>query len=102
MINMSWENILKKETIWSYDEELEREFPEIYLQVDYHVSQNPNLPMKDIPKLVKEAVAKFGKDLEEEMDRIIPRDEKGEKSGIVNLGDYTKKHKAFLRWLETK
>jgi len=47
--------------------------------------------------LVKEAIAEFGEELEQEIENSLIRDEAGD---IQSQIDMTDKHKGFLNWLE--
>lgn len=70
-------------------------YPEVSHWVDFALcGQMPEaaireLPLSELPKIVNEAIAMFGEELEEEI--------KDTRSSV----DYTDKHKAFLGWLET-
>jgi len=78
---MSWKNILKIED-WDYDPK----YPNVNRIIDYQISQFSSRPMRDIPKLVKQAIKMFGEDLEK-------------KVGNVTLEGET--HKEFGEWVKT-
>ena len=71
-------------------------YPDICFWVDFALcgqmrgeSAIRKLPLSELPKIVNEAIAMFGEELEQEI--------KNSRGSV----DYTDKHKAFLSWLET-
>ena len=77
-------------------------YPRIAYEVDFALCGSDwaisELPLKELPKIVEEAVAKYGEELEQEIDSSLIRDEDGE---IQSQGDMTGKHLAFLGWLKS-
>lgn len=75
--------------------------PQISHWVDYALCGSDwairGLPYREFPRIFKEAIAKFGEELEQEIESSLIRDEAGE---IQSQGDLTDKHEEFLSWLE--
>ena len=76
-------------------------YPRIAYEVDFALCGSDwaisELPLKELPKIVEEAVAKFGEELEQEIESSLIRDEAGE---IQSQGDLIDKHEEFRIWLK--
>lgn len=77
-------------------------YPNVSDQVDYALCGSTwaarNLPYDPFfPRMVEEAIAEFGEELELEIEKSWIRDEAGEIQGTASM---TKMHIAYLDWLE--
>ena len=75
--------------------------PQITHWIDYALCGSKwairGLPYRDLPTIFDAAIAKFGEELEQEIESSLIRDEAGE---IQSQGDLTDKHKEFRIWLK--